>query len=263
MAKEDIAPYKHNLALKQTFKQLGLDLTQVMEFSPFDLDMENLRLESLLDFVHRYQQYNSRETMELIEGDFLFPPIFPGISPDSDWFRFELWLQGEPVRKKLSDQLPKSFELKKPELLSEEEIALELEKLAKVLLKAGCSVNLHEGTPIRLQYDFLVETLDEIFELGAGGYWHLDGCDGYCPGCFQRLWCDVGDRSCWPEDEAAGKMSLIDALSPYVCASPQSLQILQKYQAEEDARHEQFEAENPEFELGRSELDEDWKAKLN
>ena len=106
MAKEDIASYQRNLALKQEFKFLGLDLAEVMEFSPLDLDLENLRLENLLDFVHRYRKHGSREAME---GEFLFPPIFPGIDPDSDWYRFELWMEGKPTRMTLADQLPKKI----------------------------------------------------------------------------------------------------------------------------------------------------------
>lgn len=263
MAKEDIVPYQHNLTLKKAFKNLGLDLCQVMEFSPYELDIENRRLESLLAFVLCYQKFGSRKTMELIEGECLFPPIHPGISPESDWHRFELWLQGKPVRMKLADQLPNPLVIKKSADLQEEELIPEIERLEEALVEAGFGVSLHDGVPPRLIYDYLVQTLDETFELGCGGFWHLDGCDGYCPGCFQRLWCEVGDRSCWHEDETAGKMSLIDALIPYVCATPQSLKILQKYQAEEDEREARYEAENPESALGSSALDEDWKAKLN
>ena len=263
MAKEDIAPYQHNLTLKQEFKLLGLDLTEVMEFSPFNLDSENQRLENLLDFVHRYRKCGSQKTMELIEGDFVFPPIFPGISPDSDWYRFELWLQGLPTRMILSAQLPKTFVLKKPQDLTDEEIGTALEELEEALEEAGYGVSLNGGIPARLVYEYLVESLGETFELDNGGGWHLDGCSGYCPDCFQRPWCDTGESSCWTEDEAAGKMSLIEALNPYLSASPQSLQILQKLQAEHDADFAKFEAENPDCGFGGSPLDEDWKAKLN
>lgn len=264
MAKEDIAPYQRNLALKQEFKFLGLDLAEVMEFSPLDLDLENRRLENLLDFVHRYRKHGSREAMEVIEGGFLFPPIFPGIDPDSDWYRFELWLEGKPTRMTLAEQLPKTFVLKKPEELSDEEIGAALEQLEEALYEAGYGISLNAGIPARLVYEYLVESLGEMFELDPGGGWHLDGCGGYCPGCFQRPWCDTGESCCWPEDEEAGKMSLIEALNPYVSASPRSLEILQRLQAEEDARFEQFEAENAdEWEFRGSEGDEERKARMN
>ena len=127
MAKEDITPYQCNLALKREFKFLGLDLAEVMEFSPFDLDLENRRIGNLLDFVHRFRKFGSREAMEIIEGNFVFPPIFPGIDPESDWYRFELWLQGRPIRMTLSAQLPGTFVLKKPEELNNDDIGAALE----------------------------------------------------------------------------------------------------------------------------------------
>lgn len=264
MAKEDLLPYQKNLALKQEFKFLGLDLAAVMEFSPLDLDLENRRLENLLDFVHRYHKHGSREAMEVIEGAFLFPPIFPGIGPESDWYRFELWLEGKPTRMTLAEQLPKTFVLKKSEELSDEEIGAALEQLAEALHEAGYGISLNAGIPARLVYEYLVESLGEMFELDPGGGWHLVGCGGYCPGCFQRPWCGAGESSCWPEDEEAGKMSLIEALNPYVSASPRSLEILQRLQAEEDARMEKFKAENAdEWEFGGAEGDEERKARMN
>ncbi len=263
MAKEDIAPYQHNLSLKKEFNLLGLDLIEVMEFSPFDLDLENRRLDNLLDFVHRYRKYGNQKTMEVIEGDFAFPPIFPGISPESDWYRFELWMQGLPIRAQLSEQLPKTFVLKKPEELTDEEIGTALEALEAVMSEVGYGISLNEGIPPRLVYEYLVEHLSETVELDPGGGWCVDGCSGYCPGCFQRPWCEFGAGSCWTEDEEAGKMSLIDALSPYLSASPQSLEILQSLQAKEDAEMEKYKSENPDSGFGNSAMNEDWKARLN
>ena len=261
MAKEDITPYQCNLALKREFKFLGLDLAEVMEFSPFDLDLENRRIGNLLDFVHRFRKFGSREAMEIIEGNFVFPPIFPGIDPESDWYRFELWLQGRPIRMTLSAQLPGTFVLKKPEELNNDDIGAALEQLENALREAGYGVNLNAGIPDRLVYEYLVESLGEIFELGPG--WHIDGCSGYCPGCFQRPWCGTGQSSCWQEDEEAGKMSLIETLNPYVSASPQSLEILRRLQAEGDAQMEQFRAENPDLGFGESEEDGERKARMN
>ncbi len=263
MAKEDIAPLRHNLALKQTFNQLVLDLNEVMEFSPFDLDLENRRLESLLDFVHRFQKYGSQETMELIEGRYQFPPIFPGISPENDWYRFELWLQGQPTRTNMIAQLPNGFVLKRPEELTEEAIGAALDDLIEVLSNLGYGVSLQEAIPPRLVYENLLEHLGEDFEFDPGGGWCYDGCGGYCPGCFQRPWCEVGSSSCWPEDEEAGKMHLIESLNRFVSPSPQSLEILQRFQAEEDARSAKYQEENPDSGFGESDFDEGWKAKLN
>lgn len=259
MAKEDLTPYKQNLGLKQEFARLGLDIAEVMEFTPLDLDLENRRLQHLLDFVKQYRHCGGREAMEVIAGRFLFPPIFPGISPDSDWIRFENWMQGKPVRAMLSEQLPETLTLRKPEEVPEQEIEAELKRLETALHQAGYGVSLREEIPARLVYAYLYESLGETVELDDGG-WFFDGCSGYCPGCFQRPWCDTGESSCWPEDEEAGEMHLIPELKAYVSAGPQSLEILRELQAEEDADFERFKAENPGPDFGS---DEEWKGKSN
>ncbi len=242
------SPYQQNLQLKKEFKRRGLDLSEVMEFTPLDLNLENRRLLYLLDFVARYQSCGSREAMEAEKGGFVFPPIYPMISPDSDWYRFEQWLQGKPVRKTLAEQLPEAKAFRNPENIPEEELETELERLEQAIDQAGFGIGLCTGIPPRLIYNFLFETLDEMFELdgpdGSGG-WVLDGCSGYCPGCFQRPWCDSGVSSCWPEDETAGIMHLTDEVQAYVSASPRSLDILRELQAEEDARHARWKTENP------------------
>ena len=262
MAKEDITPYKQNLALKLEFTRLELDITEVMEFTPLDLDLENRRLHNLLDFVKQYQQCGGREAMQAITGGFLFPPIFPGISPDSDWYRFENWMQGKPVRGRLSEQLPETLTLRKPEEIEEHEIEAALESLESALDQAGFGLSLNEGIPGRLMYAFLYESLGETVELDGGG-WFFDGCSGYCPGCFQRPWCSSGTSSCWPEDEESGKMHLIPELKAYVSAGPQSLEILRELQAEKDEAFEDFRAENPGPGFGSSDGGEEWKDKYN
>ncbi len=108
------------------------------------------------------------------------------------------------------------------------------------MYKIGFGSDLKEGLPPKILYNYLWETLDEIFELDSEGGWHLDGCSGYCPGCFQRPWCDSGLEICWPEDEEAGEMSFPDSLREFVSASPVSLDLLLEYKEDEDpiAQHE-------------------------
>ena len=101
MNQADLDVFRDNLRLKKAFLKLSLDLTPIMEFMPYHLDIENRRLASLLTFVKKYQSCQSRQVMELIGRP--YPPIFPSISPESDWHRFKLWLNGQPVRKKLKD----------------------------------------------------------------------------------------------------------------------------------------------------------------
>lgn len=262
MAKQDLKPYQQNLRYKQAFLDLGLNLKEVFEFTPLDLDLENRRLENLLGFVQKYQHYGSQELMELEENAYCFPPIFPGISPESDWYRFEQWLIGDPVRKTITEQLPETFIIKDPDEIPESEIEVELKTLIQAVEQAGYGFSLNEGMPARLVYKMIREWIGEEFELSGkgGGGWFFDGCSGYCPGCEQRPWCKTGLQACWSEDEEAGKMFLMEELKDYVSASPQSLAILQIYQAEKDASMAKYMEEHGQAEEGDI---EDWEVEQN
>lgn len=233
MNQADLNVFKENIRLKKAFLKLNLDLASVMEFMPYHLDIENRRLANLLAFVQKYQEYQSREIMELLGNP--FPPIFPGISPESDWHRFKLWLNGEPVRKKLRDQLPKNYQPVPPYQLTAITVKKALVTLNNALEEIGYGYDLRNGIPEKVIYQYLWETLEEVFELDGEGGWVLDGCSGYCPGCFQRPWCETGKESHWPEDEKAGKMALPEVLNPYLSASPISLEILRTYKEDEQA----------------------------
>jgi len=242
----DLVPLQKNLSLRRIFSNRGLELEAVMEFTPHDLDLENRRLQSLAEFIIQYDRYGSKEAMEAIKGTWVFPPIFPSISPESDWLRFDLWLQGEPVMKKLAEMLSDmTAPFRAPEDIPDNEIEAESERLVRAIEEeARIGVSLKEELPPRLLYAYLYETLNEDFHVDDGG-WHIDGCSGYCPGCIQRPWCGAGQRLCWTEDEEAGKMHLPTELAPYVSASPQSLALLRQSQAEEDEEFAKFQKENP------------------
>ncbi|MEK7728923.1 MAG: hypothetical protein AAB354_10950 [candidate division KSB1 bacterium] len=104
-------------------------------------------------------------------------------------------------------------------------------------------MDLNAEVPPRLAYEHLLEALAEEIELLHGGTWHLDGCTEYCPGCFQRPWCETGNNLCWREDEAAGHMVFPENVKRYASPSPVSLTILRREQAEEDARMKKIMAE--------------------
>jgi hypothetical protein len=170
-----------------------------------------------------------------------FPPIQPGIDPDSDWFRFRRWMLGKPIRKSAKSRLPQDLVLKHPDDLTDEQIATELDRLQEALAKLHISVDLKEGVPPRLVYEHVLECIEEEFDLlGGHGWWHLDGCTGYCPGCFQRPWCEGGGELCWTEDEEAGHMAFPDQLRRYVSPSPTSLVILRREQEKHDAWMKEF-----------------------
>ncbi len=236
---ENIEKLLENKSLKKEFEILNLDLSQVFTPTADDLERENILLKHLLDWVQKYSECHDRKKMEA-EG-YEFPPIDPYISPENDWYLFERWMNGLPVRSKLKEQLPQKFVLKKTEELSDEEILIELQKLSEAMEVAGNSIGFNDGIPARLVYNYLLETLEEENEFFIDGGWVNDGCTGYCPDCFQRPWCKSGGQLCWSEDKETGKMFLIDSVKKYVSASPVSLLILQKRQAEEDKKFKDFE----------------------
>lgn len=238
MDNRDIDVLLENQSLKFEFTLRNLDLTQVFCPTPDDLERENRFLRRLLEWVQKYSEYRDRTRME-IEG-YHSPPIEPDISPENDWRRFEQWVQGKPIRRKLKEQLPSDYTPGNPDHLADEEIISELRELFAQLADIRISVDIQDGLPPRLVYEYLLEVLEDEFDIIGDGFWHLDGCTGYCPGCFQRPWCETGSQSCWQEDEQAGKMFLIDAVKRYVSASSISLSMLQKFQAEEDRKFAEF-----------------------
>jgi len=233
---ENIDLLLENQSLKNEFVIRKLDLFQIFSPTPDNLERENKFLLHLLDWVRRYSECGDRKIMES-EG-FDFPPIEPGISPENDWYLFERWMSGKPIRKKIKDYLLPYQVPKNIENLNDEEIISEMQKLTEHLEKNRILVEFKDDIPLPLVIMHLLEMLDEQFEMINDGFWHLDGCSGYCPDCFQRPWCEAGCESCWQEDEEAGKMFLIDIVKRYVSASPVSLSILQQIQAEKDKKFE-------------------------
>ena len=231
MPKENIDALLENQNLKNEFARRNLDLSQVWNPTPDDLELENRQLLNLLDWVEKYEECQSRTNMEKQGYD--FPPISFCIDPNSDWLRFERWMAGKKIRGKLEEQLPEKYKPKKADELTDEEIYEELQLLAAHLRKRHFEVDyLDKGIPPRLVYAELLDTLGDEFEQISGGFWHLDGCTGTCPDCFQRPWCEGGGDLCWDEDEKAGCMVFPDYLKKYVSPSPVSLEILRKCEEE-------------------------------
>ena len=192
MKSENIDAYLENQSLKTEFAMRDLDLSQVFYPTPADLQRENQVLSQILDWVLAYGECHDRKQMERRGYD--FPPIEPDFSPDDDWRRFEMWLQGKPLRSKLKDRLPSGFTPIPTDKLTDEELPGELGKLIKYLAEIHVTVDISDGVPPRVVYEYIVRSLEEEFDIVEEGCWHLDGCSGYCPDCFQRSWCEVGRK---------------------------------------------------------------------
>ena len=236
MRKNDGDIYLENQRLKKEFEKLNLPLDEVMEFVPYNLEIENRRLENLLNYTKKYLECRSKKVMELSNQP--FAPVFPSISPENDWRRFEKWINGQPVIQKTKDRLPKDYNIIPTSELSDERLAEELHIIRSLFAMSGYYINWQDGVPNRLVYQAILDGLEEE-DFGGEG-WHNDGCSGYCPGCIQRPWCDTGLDSCWTEDEEAGKLHLPEELKDYVSPSPISLEILRAEQDEKDEEWEKF-----------------------
>ncbi len=211
-----------NKGLKREFAALGLDIGDVFQETPEELKMENSRLRVLLHWARTYRACPNREALEA--KGMLFPPVEPDYDPDTDWLRFERWMEGKPVKHSLN------VVFKDLDAMSDTDVAAELEEVVERLHMHGYIADLHIGVPDRLVYAYLREEVEgkEFDIMAPGGMVMLDGCNGFCPDCFQRPWCEQGAELVYVEDEDCGKMALPTCLAPYVSASNVSLEILRE-----------------------------------
>lgn len=235
---ENIDTLLENNSLKKEFEIRNLDLSQIFTLTPENLEYENEKLNYLLEWVQKYEGCRNRKKMEN-EG-YEFPPIDFGISPDNDWYIFEKWINGLPIRKSTKEFLSQGFNLINPDDLTDDEIESELKKLMGKFEDSEISIALNGEIPARLVYNYLIETMNEEFEMLLEGSWTLDGCSGYCPGCFQRPWCKTGCELSWDEDEKAGEIFFNESAKKYVSASPVSLKILQRFKKAYDKKSKEF-----------------------
>lgn len=239
MKSENIDLYLENQSLKNEFTMRNLDLSQVWQPTPNDLELENRQLQHLLDWVIAFKEYGGNRKKMEAKG-YHFPPLTFDIDPDEDWLRFRRWMAGHTIRGKLKTRLPSDFIIQRAEYLTDEEIIQELERLQQELERFHFSVDSKEEIPPRLVYEDLLEFLEEECDFMMIGNWHLDGCTGYCPDCFQRPWCETGTSSCWQEDEEAGCMVFPDSVKRYVSPSSVSLKILRNCQHREDIEQNEW-----------------------
>lgn len=235
----DIDIRLENESLKREFLIRDLDLDVV--WSPDEqcnMELENRQLHLLLGWVDKYNQLGDREMM-LKEG-YSFPPIFPCIDPVSDWNRFELWMRGEPISFKLPDVVPTEFFFENADELSDDELKNKLKKLTDFLDTRNLSVDIGDEIPERALYEHLLEVIKEEYDYPVECGFYLDGCEGFCPACFQRPWCDTGVSLCWPEDEDAGEMCITDSTKKFLSPSKISLSILREKNKNEEKTMKDF-----------------------
>lgn len=199
----DAAVLRENRLLRRCFEHLELNPEKVWCPSPDDLALENRQLRHLLQWVCAYRQCPDRAQLE--KQGYEFPPVEPDCEPDSDWLVFERWMRGEPLR---WDLLAEMEEYGPLDGMSDREVRRALREIERKLADRGVVLELQEQVPPRLVFAYLQKTMkNEGFQYVAPGTTtHVTGCGGWCPGCFQRPWCDTGNEQKWPEDDKAGRM---------------------------------------------------------
>ncbi len=202
-----------NRRLKRWFDDRGLDLSEVWIPTPGDPEVENRQLRLLQMWVDAYLTFGDRRELE--DRGFRYPPIEPDFDPDSDWARFERWIRGEPLSWSYVEQFGP---LPEPAGLSDDQLEETLREITNRLERRNVILMIHQGVPPRLVFRFLRRELEETrfeFLCPTGTFW-LDGCDGDCPSCFQRPWCEVGREPGWPEDEREGCVVIPPEVEPYI-----------------------------------------------
>ena len=199
--------------MKKEIERYGLRLEDIWSPKSEDPGLEWRQVRSILDWVKAYKTTPLRA--ELKRRGYEFPPVEPDIDPETDWQRFERWIKGEPLNWSF---VAKHGPIPAPATLSDAEVESTLAQIEERLAEHRVEVGIGRELPPRLRLTWLrAELTDTDFEvLGPKTFCVLDGCSGYCPGCFQRPWCESGSSCCWEEDEEAGRMVVPAIAEPFV-----------------------------------------------
>lgn len=193
--------------LKGMFSQVGLDVNQVWYLNPANPRSSRIVLSDLWGWREAWQELGTRTAME--KAGYRFPPIQPDCDPDSDWHNFLLWLQGEKVSgETMLSYLTTETPVEEPNKVRDEDTPALVTEITNALKPLHAVVDLiaKGEIPPPIVYRILWDALNEPFHhVAEGTTIHLTGCGGWCPGCLQRPWCDMGHER-MEEDEEAGAM---------------------------------------------------------
>jgi hypothetical protein len=175
-------------ALRREIVTEGLRVEDIYQLLPEEAPARRLVLADLVHWVRAWRLCPDRAAMERM--GFQFPPVDPDIDPETDWLRFERWMKGEPLNWRYEDEYGS---LRDPEMLSDAELAAELDRVLGCLASRQVWVDIPEAVPDRPLYEYLFRELKSgSLEICAPGTnTHLTGCAGDCVNCFQQRWCDI------------------------------------------------------------------------
>lgn len=179
-----------NRRLMDLFAEMQLKPSEVSPVGDGPMEQENRRLRHLLDWARMYRRHRSRSALARL--GYRFPPVEPGCDPDSDWIRFERWVQGRPLTWSLKAE---ARSLPEPAALDDAQLIRVYADLLRQLASRNVVVDIPPEVPIRQVYGYLRDELARTdFEFaGPDTAIHLTGCAGSCEECFQRPWCEVSE----------------------------------------------------------------------
>ncbi|MBF0430052.1 MAG: hypothetical protein HQK83_02145 [Fibrobacteria bacterium] len=109
---------------------------------------------------------------------------------------FEEW--DKQPKRSFESLFPDDYLLPPSECLNDDEITDKLKEIAEVFEQYHVRIDLVAKVPDRLIYDHLATEVIPTDELSAvsemGVEYVIDGCDGYCPDCFQNAHCEVKEE---------------------------------------------------------------------
>jgi hypothetical protein len=97
---------------------------------------------------------------------------------------------------------PEGFEFPPAAVLDGVQLKEKLRAIEEILEAHGIFLDLAPSLPDEVAYEYILkEVLHHSIplEFPEGHALHFDGCDGYCPACFQRDFCDHRIED-WSED---------------------------------------------------------------
>lgn len=100
-------------------------------------------------------------------------------------------------KKPLRSLFHKDFDFPPTEDLKEAELSEKLDTIRAILSEHHIFLDLRPALPASILYKYLVEEVipqEEIFEDPLGFRLHIDGCDGLCPNCFQKDYCETAEE---------------------------------------------------------------------
>jgi hypothetical protein len=100
---------------------------------------------------------------------------------------------------------PDTFEFPPVNSLGKKELSKKLDEIIEILERHSIVLGFTADLPDKVIYEYLVNDFipqEKTFNENCTGLTQVvDGCDGYCPDCFQNSYCEVSREIGWEEEE--------------------------------------------------------------